>query len=257
MERGNFGKEPLYLFNPDYIGQVYDYQDLVDKAEKFERPSYPVFRGVCPGWDNEARRPGQGKTVLNSSPQSYRRYLEAVISEAQSCNSRDDEPLVFINAWNEWAEGAHLEPDRRYGMAFLEATRIALLRASLRRMSPAVQGRIAVVIHAFYPEIFAEILDELKGIKQEHHFFVSTEPGKEAVIRDILRTGELRRMSSPAKIEEGISRRFYIFCERYHQQDTLFCLSFIQSSPRTSKMERFGGDRFYLRSVQQKASTTA
>ena len=43
------------------------------------------------------------------------------------CRSSVDEPLVFLNAWNEWAEGTHLEPDERFGHGWLEATEGALL----------------------------------------------------------------------------------------------------------------------------------
>ena len=77
---------------------------------------------MCPGWDNEPRRPGRGSTYAFSTPALYRQWLEA------ACRASLAEPdpaqrLVFINAWNEWGEGAHLEPDRRFGYAYLQATR--------------------------------------------------------------------------------------------------------------------------------------
>lgn len=113
------------LANREYAGTIYRYEDLVRCATARPRPTYDVFRTVCPSWDNEARRPGRGSTYAHSSPAGYGRWLTA------SCRSAMDHPdpqkrIVFINAWNEWAEGAYLEPDRRYGYAYLQTTRDVL-----------------------------------------------------------------------------------------------------------------------------------
>ncbi|MDA8149177.1 MAG: glycoside hydrolase family 99-like domain-containing protein [Actinomycetota bacterium] len=77
---------------------------------------------VCPGWDNSPRR-GRGAVVITgSSPEAYGAWLE----EAMETTTR---PIVFVNAWNEWAEGAHLEPDCIDGTAYLDAHRAAVDRA--------------------------------------------------------------------------------------------------------------------------------
>jgi hypothetical protein len=55
------------------------------------------------------------------------------------CQDRDpDEAIIFINAWNEWAEGNHLEPDLKFGRGYLEATKRALNRDALAR--PAAEA---------------------------------------------------------------------------------------------------------------------
>ena len=80
------------------------------------------------GWDNTARRPNHALTFVNATPEIYELWLREVV--ARACEEHvGDERLVFINAWNEWAEAAHLEPDRRFGHQFLEATRRALAGA--------------------------------------------------------------------------------------------------------------------------------
>lgn len=115
----------LETVNPNYAGTVYHYDDMWrGRVGQPPRP-YPFFRAVCPGWDNEARRPGQGSTYAFSTPASYGRWLNDACRDALR-EPDPDRRLVFVNAWNEWAEGAHLEPDRRFGYAYLAATRAAL-----------------------------------------------------------------------------------------------------------------------------------
>jgi lipopolysaccharide biosynthesis protein len=83
-------------------------------------PPYRMFSCVFPSWDNSARK--TDATVLqNLSPAAYGRWLRQT-SERTLQRLEAEERLVFINAWNEWAEGCHLEPDKRFGRAFLEET---------------------------------------------------------------------------------------------------------------------------------------
>jgi lipopolysaccharide biosynthesis protein len=111
-----------------------DYSRMVDiciDAVKSWPKDYTKFPCVFPSWDNSARRKG-AMIIQNDDPESYRKWLEASIAAVRGYDS--ERQVVFINAWNEWAEGCHLEPDRRNGHAFLAATSKALAAATL---SPA------------------------------------------------------------------------------------------------------------------------
>lgn len=83
------------------------------------------LRGVTPAWDNSARRKRRPIIYTGSTPDKYGAWLKAMIGWTRR-NTPPGRRFVFINAWNEWAEGNHLEPDRRFGRAYLEATREAL-----------------------------------------------------------------------------------------------------------------------------------
>lgn len=135
--------DQVVIINPDYAGYVVDYDELASSGENWPVPGYPLFKGVSPRWDNEARKPAKGYTFAGSTPQRYGRWLAKAVEYSNS-HPVMGESLVFINAWNEWAEGAHLEPDRAYGYAYLEATRGALEKADQK------QG-VLVVSHDAHP----------------------------------------------------------------------------------------------------------
>jgi hypothetical protein len=86
---------------------------------------YKLFRGAFPSWDNSARRQLEPTLFINSSPEKYAFWLSQLARQTLA-TFEGDERLLFINAWNEWGEGCHLEPDQKYGMHYLEATRNAL-----------------------------------------------------------------------------------------------------------------------------------
>ncbi|MEI7861521.1 MAG: glycoside hydrolase family 99-like domain-containing protein, partial [Planctomycetota bacterium] len=113
--------------NPLFTGQIHNYEWTV--AEEMTAPpeSYRRFRGVMPSWDNTARRGPASNIFVNSSPEAYEVWLKSVV-DATKRDLPPSERLLFINAWNEWAEGAHLEPDQKFGRRYLEATRRALTR---------------------------------------------------------------------------------------------------------------------------------
>jgi len=109
------------------------YRELVRRSLSEPAPAYRRFRGVTPSWDNTPRR-GAGAFVLEgSTPEAYGEWLRAVI--AASPPTSDGERFVFLNAWNEWAEGNHLEPCQRWGRRYLEAT-AAALNATAQSTSP-------------------------------------------------------------------------------------------------------------------------
>jgi lipopolysaccharide biosynthesis protein len=109
---------------------VYDYEDLVRRALAEPLPPYPRIPCVCPGWDNSPRRETGAVIFMNSTPERYERWLREIVerrvARADENSEISPESLIFINAWNEWAEGNHLEPCQKWGRGYLEATRRAL-----------------------------------------------------------------------------------------------------------------------------------
>ena len=123
------------ILNPDFRGTIYRYGDLVElerqrldtRTARDDGRAY--FPGVMPGWDNEARRPGRGTVFAGATPKLYASWLDHALRASQRLNPPDRQ-FVFINAWNEWAEGAYLEPDMDNGFAYLAATGEALASLS-------------------------------------------------------------------------------------------------------------------------------
>lgn len=109
----------------DFSGEVFSYEDLVRNKKYFNYSLPKLYRSVMPMWDNTARRDHQGMIFQGAVPVLYKEWLKDVIWENEAKKNVDDN-IVFINAWNEWGEGAYLEPDGFYGYAYLNATKEAV-----------------------------------------------------------------------------------------------------------------------------------
>jgi glycosyltransferase involved in cell wall biosynthesis len=118
----------LDILDPGFTGHVIDYNAIVGRSLDEAVPEFPLIRTVTPSWDNECRRPGRGMTMQGATPEAYRSWLAKMVDYA-AAHPVLGERIVAINAWNEWAEGAYLEPDVYYGSAYLNATARALTRS--------------------------------------------------------------------------------------------------------------------------------
>ena len=116
-------------------------------------------------WDNTPRRADAGYMFADSTPPLYQSWLEAA-SDYTVRNLPAGKRLVFMNAWNEWAEGAYLEPDRKYGYAYLNATANAIRKYEVSKRVSVNRAKrlISVVLPSYNHQQYVEIaLDSLKN----------------------------------------------------------------------------------------------
>ena len=117
--------EASTVVKPGWSGYRYDYPETVMAFLDRDLVPYPRYPTVFPSWDNTPRQPLRGTSFDGASPEAFRVYVEEKIDEIRR-SLMGEERLLFVNAWNEWAEGAHLEPDTFHGHRWLEALRDAV-----------------------------------------------------------------------------------------------------------------------------------
>ncbi|RHB40485.1 glycosyl transferase [Enterocloster aldenensis] len=105
---------------------ICDFSVLWDSILKHNVPEN-YYPGAFANWDNTARRGLNGRIITGSTPELFRDYISQQIIRARNEYVKD---YLFFTAWNEWAEGSHLEPDERYGFQYLEAVKMALLETN-------------------------------------------------------------------------------------------------------------------------------
>lgn len=128
-----FYDQPELSKLPDIAPESYQHEgrvlNYVDAAKIFMESSsaslLPVIPGVVVSWDVSPRHGSKSLILEGRSPETYKRWLVDALERSAQCLS-GDERLVTVNAWNEWAEGAYLEPDSDYEFAFIDATADAI-----------------------------------------------------------------------------------------------------------------------------------
>jgi hypothetical protein len=153
--------------------RIVDYSASAEAHLDRPAPHWRRIPSVMVGWDNTARRP-RGATIFDgATPENYRRWLERTV--ASIADVREEERLLVILAWNEWAEGNHLEPDQHFGRGFLEATQKVLLGGpNVTQGEPTAQGvtRPLAEAQASYSDTFALAARLLPTISVDHRLRV-------------------------------------------------------------------------------------
>lgn len=112
------------LVNSFFIDNIctYDYISSLSSKRVHNNNIHKNYMGVFAGWDNTARKDESGFVIPGSRPHKFEKYLRRQIERTKEAGNE----FLFINAWNEWSEGAYLEPDCKYGYAYLKAVKRAL-----------------------------------------------------------------------------------------------------------------------------------
>ena len=121
----HFRVGPLWKWqsDPRFSGNILSYRAMVDDAVRRLQRGLPehYFPGVMVNFDNTARRQSNPDIWYGSNPYTFRRWLTAAATAV--ADRGPGQRIVFVNAWNEWAEGAVLEPSARFGSTYLLAVR--------------------------------------------------------------------------------------------------------------------------------------
>lgn len=126
------GKKIKYaLSNPVWLKQklwkkifrkpnIYSYDEVWRRILQRSPEKINLAPGAFPSWDNTPRKKNKADIFWGATPEKFYYYFSKQIEHARSVYRSE---FIFLNAWNEWAEGAHLEPDERFGYGYLEAIR--------------------------------------------------------------------------------------------------------------------------------------
>lgn len=106
------------IFTGNSKPEVIDYREIVDKLITDLAFDFDYYPCLIPNWDNTPRMGSKGRVFINTTPELFGKHVEKAIKKVQ--HLPEERRFVFIKSWNEWAEGNYLEPDKKYGYAFLE-----------------------------------------------------------------------------------------------------------------------------------------
>ncbi|MFO7673904.1 MAG: glycoside hydrolase family 99-like domain-containing protein [Lutibacter sp.] len=159
----------------NYSGHIYDGNSLVKKITQSlnKKPLFNWFRGVMMSWDNTARKGLKGHTYVGITPSKFGEWFFKACKFSIKYQKRN-ERFVFINAWNEWAEGTHLEPCRKMGYSYLNQISRVLTNISYKNgeeklvsivvptfnAEKFIKGALLSIVNQNYPSIEVVIVDD-------------------------------------------------------------------------------------------------
>lgn len=187
-----FDFSPLGLGHPETVmnglpfKRVINYSKLIKEIKHLyeeHSPIKPFYYSCMMGWDNSPRRKDGGALYNVYSLHSFYDWLDTIVKYTRKRHPVDRR-FIFINAWNEWAEGTYLEPDEKYGYANINTLSKAIfdlpfnndVKFTLNTVkSNNLNEKIAVQIHLYYVELIDEIISQLKNIPYAFDAYITTD----------------------------------------------------------------------------------
>lgn len=122
----NINKEKSLFKNKIYAQNTFSYPYLCKQIEtlSMEYDNKKTYLGAFPGWDNTSRKDEAGWIVPGSTPKRFGKHIERMLYFSEKLGNE----YLFLNAWNEWSEGAYIEPDQKYGYGYLKELRTSIMK---------------------------------------------------------------------------------------------------------------------------------
>ncbi len=162
----DFINDKVNAITDAFEGIIYSYKQIVKEKKYLYERKKKTFKGIMLNWDNTARRKNCSTVFHDFKFEFFKEWLNDITIFTKD-KFLKDERLVFINAWNEWAEGTYLEPDRRYGYAALNAVREVIVDGRTNRK------KIIYISHDAYLHGAQFLsLNIIKNLSEEFHYDV-------------------------------------------------------------------------------------
>ena len=165
----------LKWLNPEFSGSVFDYQSISTNAIDSIKKNSNTYPCIMMAWDNVARKNEKGHVFHNCSPDKYKKWLRNSFEYVLKTSGTEN--IVFINAWNEWAEGTYLEPDKKYGYSYLNATANVIREFYKKESTIAFEieksknkfnktSDAALVLYLYYEDLFEDFFQYFKKLSK-------------------------------------------------------------------------------------------
>lgn len=153
-------------FDQGFSGSVHDYSSMINNSLNKVDEGYSCYKAVTMAWDNTARRNDRASFFTNVSSGKLKRWLSGIEDLYKAKQVKECDNLVFVNAWNEWAEGTYLEPDNYHGFSYLNAV-------SDFTSDNCKPVKVALLAHIFYADLVEDIISYAKNIEYDFDILIT------------------------------------------------------------------------------------
>ena len=172
-------RDSLQLMTKDksyflYSFLLYKNIDFINANDDF-----PLYRGSMNEFDNSPRKKKDSSVFKFYSPEQFYMVNKKIVEWTRNKYNKNNR-FIFINAWNEWGEGAYLEPDSKFGYASINSLSKALFDRPYKeiKMNHTYfnnESIVAIQVHLYYDDLIEEIVNKTNNIHIFFDLYISTD----------------------------------------------------------------------------------